>query len=381
MSGILILGTGLAGYTLAREFRKLDTATPLHLLTADEGSFYSKPVISNALAQKKSAAQLALNTAEQMAGQLKAVITAHTQATSIDPSAHTVVTSTGIHGYDQLVLALGAEPIRLEIAGDGASDVLSINNLADYARFRERLAGRQRVAILGAGLIGCEFANDLRSAGIEVDVIDPGTTLLIRFLPALSGRFLQNALEKSGVRFHLGTTARSITRQNQGLRLALANGTSIEADLVLSAVGLRPNIRLPAAAGIRIARGIITDRYLATNIPDIHALGDCAEVEGLNLPFVMPIMQAARALARTLSGTLTAVQYPAMPVVVKTPACPTVLCPPPPDVEGTWDETNTGEGVRALFHDRTGALRGFALTGNATQAKQALIKDLPALLG
>jgi len=381
MSGILILGTGLAGYTLAREFRKLDTATPLHLLTADDGSFYSKPAISNALAQKKTAAQLALNTAEQMATQLKAVITTQSQAISIDPAAHTVVTATGAHGYDQLVLALGAEPIRLDIAGDGAGDVLSINNLTDYAHFRERLAGRQRVAILGAGLIGCEFANDLRSAGIEVDVVDPGTTLLIRFLPALSGRFLQNELERSGVRFHLGTTARSITRQRQGLLLTLANGASIETDLVLSAVGLRPNTRLAAAAGIKITRGIVTDRTLATNIPAIHALGDCAEVEGLNLPFVMPIMQAARALARTLSGARTVVQYPAMPVVVKTPACPTVLCPPPAGVEGTWDETDTGDGIRALFHDRTGALRGFALTGNATQAKQALLKDLPALLG
>lgn len=381
MSGILILGTGLAGYTLAREFRKLDTATPLHLLTADDGSFYSKPVISNALAQKKTALQLALNTAEQMALQLKAVVTTQTQATSIDTSAHAVVTPAGTHGYQRLVLASGAEPIRLGIAGDGARDVLSINNLADYARFRERLAGRRRVAILGAGLIGCEFANDLRSAGIEVDVIDPGTTLLIRFLPAVSGRFLQDALEKTGVHFHLGTTAQSIDRQADGLRLTLANGTSIEAGLVLSAVGLRPNTRLASEAGIRTERGIVTDRTLATNIPDIYALGDCAEVEGLNLPFVMPIMHAARALARTLSGAPTAVQYPAMPVVVKTPACPTVLCPPPPGVEGAWDETDTGNGIRALFHDRAGAVRGFALTGNAVQEKQALIKDLPALLG
>ena len=92
---------------------------------------------------------------------------------------------------------------------------------------------------------------------------------------------------------------------------------------------LRPRTSLAHEAGLAVNRGIVTNRLLATSAPNVHALGDCAEVDGHTLPYVMPIMQQARALAATLAGTPTPVLYPAMPVIVKTPACPTVVCPPP----------------------------------------------------
>ncbi len=143
---------------------------------------------------------------------------------------------------------------------------------------------------------------------------------------------------------------------------------------------MKPRVALAEAAGLAVQRGIVTDALLQTSAPGVYALGDCAEVAGHQLPYVMPIMQAARALAKTLAGTETAVQYPAMPVVVKTPACPTVVCPPPPGVDGGWEETITAEGVRALYRDTTGALRGYALVGAATTDKQALTKEIPPLL-
>jgi rubredoxin-NAD+ reductase len=104
------------------------------------------------------------------------------------------------------------------------------------------------------------------------------------------------------------------------------------------------------------------------------------EVEGLNLPYVMPIMAQARALAKSLAGVPTDVTYPAMPVVVKTPACPTVICPPPAGVVGAWQEDISSEGVRAVFVEHDGSLRGFALCGAATAEKSALAARLPALL-
>ena len=381
MTGILILGTGLAGYTVAREFRKLDSQTPLTLVTRDAGSFYSKPVLSNALAQKKAPAQIALNSATDMSRQLHATVNTHLEIRAIDTTARTVATVNGpVLGYDRLVLALGADPIRLPLAGDAAGQVLSVNDLDDYARFRSALEGRQRVAILGAGLIGCEFANDLRLGGVQVDVIDLAPQLIGRLLPPQAAAFLRTALESAGIRFHLGTTAESVDPQAGAMRVTLANGTTLDADLVLSAIGLKPRVALAEAAGLAVQRGIVTDALLQTSAPGVYALGDCAEVAGHQLPYVMPIMQAARALAKTLAGTETAVQYPAMPVVVKTPACPTVVCPPPPGVDGGWEETITAEGVRALYRDTTGALRGYALVGAATTDKQALTKEIPPLL-
>ncbi len=381
MSAIVIIGTGLAGYTTAREFRKLDTSTPLHLISRDDGSFYSKPILSNALALKKTPAQIALNTAADMERQLATTVSTHSLVTAIDPAARHIVVNDESIAYTRLVLAVGADPIRLPLAGDAAQDVLSVNDLSDYTRFRHALDGKRRLVILGAGLIGCEFANDLRSADIDVDVIDPAAQPLGRLLPPRAADFLRAALEAAGVRFHFGTTAQSVARAATGFAAVLANGTTIKADLVLSAIGLRPRVDLARDAGLTINRGIVTNALLQTSAADVYALGDCAEVAGFNLPFVMPIMQAARALAKTLHGAATPVNYPAMPVVVKTPACPTVVCPPPAGVEGQWQESVAADGVRALFHDAAGTLRGFALVGAATKDKQALTKDIPPLLG
>jgi rubredoxin-NAD+ reductase len=316
-----------------------------------------------------------------MERQLAATLSPHSSVSAINTAAHSLTIGDQTVAYSKLVLAVGADPIRVPLAGDGAADVLSVNDLSDYRQFRKALEGKTQVTLLGAGLIGCEFANDLRSAGIDVDVIDPAAQPLGRLLPPQAARFLRATLEAAGVRFHFETTAQSVTRTGTGLAIALANGARIETSLVLSAIGLRPRIDLARAAGLNVNRGIVTDIQLQTSATDVYALGDCAEVVGLNLPFVMPIMQQARALAKTLSGVPTAVHYPAMPVVVKTPACPTVVCPPPAGVEGQWDEAVAADGVRALFHDATGALRGFALAGAATKDKQALTKDIPPLLG
>jgi rubredoxin-NAD+ reductase len=381
MAGVLILGTGLAGYTVAREFRRLDTATPLTLVTRDDGSFYSKPVLSNALAQKKTPAQIPLNSSADMARQLQATVHTHLAVRAIDTAAKAVSTENGpTLAYERLVLALGADPIRLPLAGDAADEVLSINDLSDYTRFRTVLDAKRRLVILGAGLIGCEFANDLRVAGLEVHVIDLAPQLLGRLLPPQAAAFLRAALEKAGAHFRLGTTAQSVQRAASELQVTLATGEQLTAELVLSAIGLRPRVALAEQAGLKTNRGIVTDARLETSQPGVYALGDCAEVAGFNLPFVMPIMQAGRALARTLAGTPTPVQYPAMPVVVKTPACPTVVCPPPPGVGGEWAEAVSADGVRAVFHDAHGLLRGFALLGAATQEKQALAKTIPPLL-
>lgn len=381
MSPLVIVGTGLAGYTLAREFRKLDTSTPLRLVSRDDASFYSKPVLSNAYAQKKGAEQIALNTARDMGAQLHAVISPNCRVTGIDSAGHMLQIGDEAVPYSRLALAIGADPIRVPLEGDAVSAVLSVNDLADYARFRAAAVAARRVTIMGAGLIGCEFANDLRGAGLDVDVIDPAPQVLGRLLPPQASAFLRAALEHIGVRFYFGTAVKTVTHGASNLQVTLTDGTQLPADVVLSAIGLKPRVELAVGAGLAVQRGIVTDEFLKTSAPDVYALGDCAEVAGHNLPFVMPIMQAARALAKTLSGIPTAVLYPAMPVVVKTPACPTVVCPPPPGVDGEWQETTAIDGVRALFHDHAGTLRGFALVGAATKDKQALAKTIPPLLG
>ena len=379
-SAIVIVGSGLAGYTVIREIRKLDKEIPITLVTKEPGYFYSKPMLSTALAGKKEAAQLISTPAEGMASQLGLNILSETDVHAIDSAKQIINTSKGEITYRQLVLALGADQIHLPLQGNAAHEVLTVNDLEDYAKFRNAISGKKKVAILGAGLIGCEFANDLVLGNYEVDVIDLAPQALGRLIPEAAANDLQSKLSAAGVRWHFNTTVQSIDRNSNELNITLANGTLIASDVVLSAVGLKPRLDLAKAAGIATGIGIQVNRELETNAPHVYALGDCAEVEGLVLPYVMPIMQAARALAVTLTGQRTALTYPAMPVMVKTPALATIVSPPAKGATGQWKTNPVEGGLEARFESDDGKLLGFVLMGTATTQRGALTKELPAIL-
>ena len=379
-STIVIIGSGLAGYTLIREIRKLDKAIPITLITREPGYFYSKPMLSTALASKKEASQLITTASEGMASQLGIDILAKTDVSAIDATVQMLQTSTGQISYGKLVLALGSDQIRIPLEGNAASEVLTVNDLEDYEKFRQAIVGKKKVAILGAGLIGCEFANDLVLGGFEVDVIDLAPQVLGRLLPEPAAKALQNKLSEAGVRWHFSTTVKTVNRNGNALEISLANGASISCDVTLSAVGLKPRIDLAKAAGIKTGVGILVNRHLETSSSNVYSLGDCAEVDGLILPYVMPIMQAARALAPTLLGQVTALSYPAMPVMIKTPALPTIVSPPAKDTDGQWKTTTVEGGIEARFEAPDGKLLGFALMGSATTQRATLTKELPALL-
>lgn len=386
---VVIIGSGLAGYNVAREVRKADAQVPLLVISRDHAGFYSKPMLSNALAGKKTAATLVMKTADKMAAELNAQVLAQTSVEQIDTATRTLRLSNGdTVVYRDLVLALGADPIRLPLEGNAADTVLSVNDLDDFAKFADALDTAangqpvQRVAILGGGLIGCEFANDLLARGISPTVLDLADRALGRLLPPQSSALLQSKLEANGAAFRFGVAAKSVDKatSSQGLVVTLSDGSQLETDLVLSAIGLKPRTSLAAQAGLTINRGVVVDQTLQTSAPHVYAVGDMAEVAGLNLPFVMPIMQQARALAATLAGTPTQVSYPAMPVVVKTPACPTVVCPPAMGTQGQWVVEPVEEGLVSKFVSETGALLGFALQGKATAQRQALAAQVPATL-
>jgi rubredoxin-NAD+ reductase len=242
------------------------------------------------------------------------------------------------------------------------------------------VAGKRRVLILGAGLIGCEFASDLSVGGYEVEVVAPCEQVMPGLLPPAAATAVQSGLERLGVRFHLGPVLVNLDRQGDALQASLSDGRLIACDAVVSAVGLRPRIALAAAAGLDVNRGVMVDRHLRTSHANIYALGDCAEVDGLNLLYVMPLMAGARALAKTLAGEPTAVSYGPMPVTVKTPVCPLVVSPPPRGCAGEWTVEGSGGDIKALCRDSAGTLLGYALTGTAVQEKLALNRELPALL-
>lgn len=376
---IIIIGTGLAGYQLAKEFRKIDQTTPLTLITNDEGRFYSKPLLSTAFTNKKNFDTLTTSTAETMATQLNATIYTHKEVTDIFPDKKSIVVDKAEMAYSKLVLACGAVVVKPFLEGNGANDVLSINHLYDYRDFQQLIVNKKKITILGAGLIGCEFANDLSNAGYEVHVVALGKYPLDLLIPETVGKLLQKALEQNGVQFHFEKTLKHVEKTAAGLQLILSSGEELQSDFVLSAIGLRPNISLAKAASIQVNRGILVNRFLETNIPTIYALGDCAEVEGHVLPFITPLLNASRALAKTLANERTAADYPAMPVTVKTPAHPIVVCPPPKGIKGEWEIETNDNNVKALFYDQHKKLYGFVLTNAAVKERMNLVKEIPGL--
>ncbi|MGO4326400.1 MULTISPECIES: FAD-dependent oxidoreductase [unclassified Cupriavidus] len=170
-------------------------------------------MLSNALALKKAPAALANFDAAAMARQLGATVRTHQVVGRIRAEAHAVESHGTALEYSRLVLAVGADPRRPPLRGTGAADVLCINDLRDYARFRLALANCRSVAILGAGLIGCEFANDLASAGFVVSLIDPAAAPLSRLLPQAAGHVYARGLHRHGVRMLLGRSVSTIEHE------------------------------------------------------------------------------------------------------------------------------------------------------------------------
>ena len=384
---LVIIGSGLAGYGLLKEFRKHDKDTPLIVVTSDDGRSYSKPMLSTGFTKKHSADDLVQLDAGSLGEQFDASVWTMTRVKSIDTAQQMIKlgdAETSIH-YSKLVLALGADTITPPIDGDGQEYIYSINDLLDYQDFRRAIAQNEvrKIVLIGAGLIGCEYANDLLNGGFEVELVDPMGYCLPTLLPEVAGQAVQRALESLGARFHFGPLVTAVHKNSEGsgVRVSLNNGDTLEADLVLSAVGVRPRTALAKAAGIECNRGVNTNRLLETSAIGVYALGDCAEVAGHALVFVAPLMAAARALGKTLAGEATLVKYPAMPVTIKTPVCPVVVSPPPMGAEGSWQIQQQDNNVVAEYRNAAGALLGFALTGEGSKEKMRLQKELPPVLG
>ncbi|OIR16725.1 rubredoxin-NAD(+) reductase [mine drainage metagenome] len=374
MESIVVLGSGLAGYTVVRELRKQDGDIAVTLVSRDDGDFYSKPMLSNAYAQRKDAAGLVQMPAVQMAKQLGIELRSRCEASAIDTTNKRLHTTQGVLAYDRLVLAAGADPIRIPLQGDATDAVLSVNDIADYARFRAATEGVKHIAIMGGGLIGCEFANDLAAAGFAVSVIDPGAYPLASLMPEQAGMRLLQPLAALGVDWRFGVSVSSVDAAPAGYALTLSDGSCLQTGLVLSAVGLRPRTALAKAAGLAVNRGVVVNASLRSSERDIFALGDCAEIAGRVQPFVLPIMHAARALAKTLAGVETPAAFPVMPVVVKTPAHPVAVLPVARDAAGEWHTLANGNGVKMAFMDAEGRIRGFVLTGEYAGERNEMAK-------
>ena len=270
---IVVVGSGLAGFGVLRELRRLSPEARLTMVTLEDGHFYSKPALSTALAKGKTAETLVTSPAEKMIAQLKLDARIGREAEAIDRAGKALCTTGGPIPYDALILATGAVPIRPPIAGDAAHRAICVNQLGHYERFRRELPEGGTVLIMGAGLVGTEFANDLATSGFTPVVVDMLAMPLGRLVPATVGQKVRDRLAMAGVTWHLGRKVVAIDyrQPGPGYSATLDDGTQIAADLVLSAVGLAPDIALAREAGLDTGAGIKVDDCGRTSDPHIFA--------------------------------------------------------------------------------------------------------------
>ena len=235
MNPIVIIGSGLAGFNTVKEFRKLDKETPVVVLTADDGRNYSKPMLSTGFTKEKTADALAMATPEQVAEQFNVTVRTGVHVAGIDTDKQRVLLPDDHLDYSSLVLALGADTWTPPLEGDAVGEVFSVNDLMDYGRFRQALEGKREVTILGGGLIGCEFANDLSNGGFQVNLVEPMGRCLPMLLPEPASAAVGRGLEDLGVRFLFGPLAKAVHHGKDNpdkLVTELSDGTHLESDVV-----------------------------------------------------------------------------------------------------------------------------------------------------
>ena len=378
---IVIVGSGYAGYNLAEAIRKLDVKVDLVVLTQDEGLHYSKPALSTGLTMQQTAENLVIELPLDRAHRLNIRIVTHCTVERIDTQAKQLFTDIGQQPYGQLVLAQGAQAIKIPFEGDASANVISVNSLQDYRRYRGLLEGKERVLLIGNGLIGCEFANDLAAVNKKVNVVGLTTWPMDRLLPEAVGRKLQASLSDIGVSWWLDNTVKAINyidpiNPQAGYSVTLKTGDVLEVDVIVSAVGLQARTKLAINNGITCGVGIKTDTRLMTNVPHVYALGDCVEFDGQLQPYIAPIYWGIQALSQTLTGNFTEVNYPQMTVVVKTPVCPITLLPPPQGLNGQWQLQQSETGMIARFNNHQGKVCGFVLQGDQVDQRKQLLEEM-----
>ena len=342
---LLIVGAGTAGWSMARALREAGHDGPITLATACDGTLYPKPALSVALARARSPRDLVEQTGEALAAELGVRLLPRAWAIDLDLVRRRVATTRGTLRYSHLVLAMGARARRPAFAGDGAERLFAVNDLTAYARLRAAFdtartaasaEGRApRIAIVGAGLVGCEFADDFAGAGARVTLLEPRLLPLADRLDASTATRLRDALATRGVRFVGGIAIREVLRVVPpacgpaiGLTWHDAGGGTHAGrfDLGIVAAGIEAETGLARRAGLAVSRGIVVDPItLASTDPRVFALGDCAEVDGRLGCTVEPIARQARTIAGAIVGP--AVPFEARdPVwVVKTPSCPLTI--------------------------------------------------------
>ena len=270
---VVIVGAGAAGFAAAEMLRRRDFAGSIVMLSSDASAPVDRPNLSKDYLAGIAPEEWVPLRADDFYAEAKIDLRLKTDVVSIDVSAKNVVVTGGANvPYDRLLLATGAEPVRLPISGTQQENVHTLRSLADCRDIIATAKDAHHAVVIGASFIGLETAAALRTRGLEVHVVAPEKRPMERILGPDMGDFVRTLHEEHGVIFHLEDTVTAIA----GKQVTLKSGGRLNADLVIVGVGVKPQLALAEKAGLKLDRGVLVNKFLETNVPGIFAAGDIA---------------------------------------------------------------------------------------------------------
>jgi len=301
---LVVIGNGMAGMRTVEELLKLPGGNRYRITVfgAEPHVNYNRIMLSSVLAGDKTVDEIVINSREWYVENDIGLITGDA-VKAIDRNARTVTSAAGVTvPYDKLLIATGSRPLAPPIPGLGLPGVCAFRDIADVDKMLASARTHKRAVVIGGGLLGLEAAWGLKQRGMSVALVHLMPTLMERQLDAAAGQLLQRDLDRRGIAFFTDGQTEEITGQDRAEGVQLADGRFIPADLVVLAIGIRPNIDLAKAADLEVNRGIVVTDDMRTSDPDVFAVGECIEHRGAGFGLVAPIWDQAKVCASRLAG-------------------------------------------------------------------------------
>jgi len=302
MKKLVVVGNGMAGVACVEQILRHAAAFDITIVGDETHVNYNRVLLSSVLAGERSPDEIVLNPLDWYR-QHNISLRVGTRVTDVDAARRTISDDGGaITAFDVLVLATGSSAWMPSIPGLDKNGVFVFRTLDDTRALLGRAGAGVKAVVIGGGLLGLEAARGLQVQGCEVTVVHLMDTLMERQLDPAGGTYLRDKIEALGVQVLLGRRTQALLGGRDVTGVEFSDGSRIDADLVVVAAGIRPNVDLGRKAGLTVNRGIVVNDYMETSHPDIFAVGECVEHNGVCYGLVAPLLEQAKVLAATISG-------------------------------------------------------------------------------
>lgn len=299
---LVVIGNGMAGVRTVEEILERDPARyDITIIGKEEYPNYNRIMLSNVLQNKMIVDEIITNPYSWYEENQIRLIN-HDPVTAIDHAQKVVTTKAGISvNYDKLLFATGSHPFILPIPGADLPGVLAFRTIEDTAQMLDASVKYKKAVVIGGGLLGLEAAKGLQDQGMDVTVVHLAKWLMETQLDEKAGKLLQADLEAQGLNFLMEHATSEILGEERVTGLRFKDGSEIATDLVVMSIGIRPAVELAREIGVEVNRGIVVNDMMATNLPDVYAVGECVEHQGVVYGLVAPLFEQGKVLADLLT--------------------------------------------------------------------------------